>query len=156
VQHNPLEADNVPAISEVQLSYVVLVSRDVGRSTALCGRDTGACTDGYAPQLVGGLRVAFITAGDRDLEFLQNFNPAQDGHVQSPRSGLDNSLHRLARSGFTSRRLQTADINGTLAKLNERGFETIDLLGRPGSRRALIGFVQPKSLGHFVQREVLP
>jgi hypothetical protein len=31
------------------------------------------------------------------------------------------------------------------------------VIGRPGSRRALIGFVQPKSLGgvlmHFVQRE---
>jgi hypothetical protein len=47
----------------------------------------------------------------------------------------------------------------SVAKLNERGFQTIDLVGRAGSRRTLIGFVQPNSLGgilYFMRRDVLP
>ena len=49
------------------------------------------------------------------------------------------------------------DINGALAALGKAGHALIDSVGRPGSRRALIGFIYPKSLGgalvHLVQRE---
>jgi hypothetical protein len=44
-----------------------------------------------------------------------------------------------------------------LAEIGRDGFATIDRVGRPGSRRARIGFVQPGALGgvlvHFVQRD---
>jgi hypothetical protein len=44
-----------------------------------------------------------------------------------------------------------------LAAAERDGFATIDRVGRPGSRRARIGFLSPKSLGgilvHFVQRD---
>jgi methylmalonyl-CoA/ethylmalonyl-CoA epimerase len=127
----------------------------------------GAVYHSRQPQLVGGLRVAFITAGDCELEFLQNFNPAQDGHVEYGSSGTTRqdqgaiARYIAARgAGLHHVAFKTADINATLARLNKRGISTIDVVGRPGSRRALIGFVQPKSLGgvliHFVQRDLLP
>lgn len=123
----------------------------------------GAIYHTRAPQIVGGLRVAFVTAGDCELEFLQNFDPSQGGHVDRGSSGTTRQDQGAITRYITSRgaglhhlAFKTEDINGTLAILNDSGFVTIDKVGRPGSRRALIGFVQPKSLGgvliHFVQR----
>ena len=136
LQHNTLEASKFPAISEVQRAIL----RGVGfarcwKDNGAFRRDTGACTDEYTPQLVGGLHVAFITAGDCDLEFLQNVNPAQDGQIQHGSSGTtrqdQGSITRCIAShgaGLHHVAFKTADINGTLAKLNERGIETIVLL----------------------------
>ncbi|MDQ4061550.1 MAG: VOC family protein, partial [Pseudomonadota bacterium] len=47
----------------------------------------GAVYHNRPPQIVGGLRVAFVTVGDCELEFLQNFDPAQGGHVQHGAAG---------------------------------------------------------------------
>ena len=113
---------------------------------------------------VGGLRVAFVTAGDCELEFLQNFDPAQGSFIDHAGAGTTRQdqgaitryianrgagLHHLA--------LKVDDINAVLADVRRDGFATIDQVGRPGSRRALIAFVQPRGLGgvlvHFVQRE---
>ena len=48
------------------------------------------------------------------------------------------------------------DIGATLGAMAEAGLPLIDAKGRPGSRRALIGFPQPSALGgvlmHLVQR----
>ena len=115
------------------------------------------------PEPVGGLRVCFISVGDADLEFLANFNPRQGAHVEHGApgntkqdqgaitrfvSGRGRGLHHIA--------LKAADINATLAKLDGAGLPMIDTRGRPGSRRALIGFVHPKALGgvlmHIVER----
>ena len=53
--------------------------------------------------------------------------------------------------------LKVTDIDGALARLKGAGHALIDTFGRPGSRRALIGFIHPKSfngvLMHLVQRE---
>ena len=115
------------------------------------------------PEPVGGLRVCFITVGDADLEFLANFNPQQGAQVEHgvPGNtkqdqgaitrfvgGRGRGLHHIA--------LKATDINATLAKLEAAGLPMIDRRGRPGSRRALIGFVHPKALGgilmHIVER----
>jgi methylmalonyl-CoA epimerase len=114
-------------------------------------------------ELVGGLRVVFITAGDCELEFLQNFDPRQSGRVEVGAAGTTRQdqgaiakfvagrgpgLHHLA--------LKTGDVDAALAALGEAGVPLIDQRGRPGSRRARIGFVHPRGLGgilvHFVQR----
>lgn len=115
---------------------------------------------------VGGLRVAFITAGDCELEFLQNFDPAQGAFVDHASAGTtrqdQGAITRYIASrgaGLHHIAFKVGDINAALAATREAGFATIDAVGRPGSRRALIGFVQPKGLGgvlvHFVQREDL-
>jgi hypothetical protein len=39
------------------------------------------------PELVGGLRIAFITLGDCELEFLSNFDPRQKGEVHHGLAG---------------------------------------------------------------------
>ena len=115
------------------------------------------------PVPVGGLRVAFITVGDTELEFLQNFDPRhravvdheaagstrQDqGAIAKFIAGRGAGLHHLA--------FKTPDINGLLSDLDRAGLPVIDRRGRPGSRGGLIGFVKPVGMGgiliHFDQR----
>ncbi|MBI4610645.1 MAG: VOC family protein [Candidatus Rokubacteria bacterium] len=114
----------------------------------------------------GGLRVAFVSVGDCELEFLQELDPRAGARVAHDRPGTTRQdqgaiarfiagrgpgLHHLA--------LEVHDINGALAALARAGHALIDRVGRPGSRRALIGFIHPKSLYgvlvHLVQRDAL-
>ena len=116
------------------------------------------------PRVAGGLRVAFLTAGDCELEFLQNFDPTHDADLRHGVAGTTRQdqgaitkfiaahgagLHHVA--------LKTADIDETLAALARSGARLIDHIGRPGSRRARIGFIHPASFGgvlfHLVERE---
>lgn len=115
------------------------------------------------PEPVGGLKVSFVTLGDCELEFLQDFDPALGAEVQHGAAGTTKQdqgaigrfvarhgpgLHHLA--------LKTPDIDATLAHLAARGHRLIDSAGRPGSRRGRIGFLHPMTTGgalvHFVER----
>ncbi len=117
-----------------------------------------------APEPVGGLRVTFISMGDCELEFLANFDPNQGANVEHGRSGStkqdQGAITRFVGSrgrGLHHVALKVRDIDATLAGMAEAGLPMIDVKGRPGSRRALIGFPHPKSLGgilmHLVQRD---
>jgi catechol 2,3-dioxygenase-like lactoylglutathione lyase family enzyme len=118
------------------------------------------------PEPVGGLRVAFITTGDCELEFLQDLSPQFNANVTPHQPGTTRQdrgviaryvatrgpgLHHLA--------LKVTDINHTLSELARAGLSLIDTVGRPGSRRAQIGFIHPKSLNgvllHLVERQPL-
>ena len=118
-----------------------------------------------APEPVGGLRVAFISAGDCDFEFLANFDPRQGAQIEHGRSGStkqdQGAITRFVQSrgrGLHHVAVKVRDINATLARMAGAGLPMIDVKGRPGSRRALIGFPHPKALGgilmHLVQRDV--
>ena len=118
-----------------------------------------------APEPVGGLRVCFITVGDCELEFLANFDPTQSAHAhEQDRPGNTRQdqgvIARFVKSrgqGLHHIALKVTDIGATLGAMAEAGLPMIDVKGRPGSRRALIGFPQPRALGgvlmHLVQRE---
>lgn len=124
----------------------------------------GVVYQNRAPEVVGGLRVAFITVGDCELEFLQNFDPAHVAEIEHGRAGTTKQ-DQGAITRFIERRgaglhhlaLKTGDIDGTLAILADAGLRMIDRTGRPGSRRARIGFVHPAALGgvllHLVERQ---
>lgn len=124
----------------------------------------GAVYHTRAPEPVGGLRVAFVTIGDCELEFLQDFDPRLGVRVEHDRPGTTKQdkgaiakfvaahgagLHHLA--------FKVDDIDAALARLAAGGLRVIDRTGRPGSRRARIGFIHPASLGgvlvHLVQRD---
>jgi len=116
-----------------------------------------------APIPVGGLRVAFITVGDTDLEFLQNFNPQQKGVVDHGSAGTTRQDQGAIAKFVASRgpglhhvAMKTPDINAVLRNLDAAGVPVIDKKGRPGSRAGLIGFVHPKGMGgvlfHFDER----
>jgi len=116
-----------------------------------------------APIPVGGLRVAFITVGDTDLEFLQNFNPQQRGVVDHGCAGTTRQDQGAIAKFVASRgpglhhvAMKTPDINAVLRGLDAAGVPVIDKKGRPGSRAGLIGFVHPKGTGgvlfHFDER----
>ena len=115
------------------------------------------------PEPLGGLRVTFITVGDCELEFLANFDPRQGGEVQHGRSGTtrqdQGAIARYVASrgrGLHHVAVKAHDIDALLRKMADAGLPLIDRRGRPGSRRALIGFPHPAALGgvlmHVVQR----
>jgi hypothetical protein len=116
-----------------------------------------------APQALGGLRIAFVTVGDCELEFLEDFDPSRDASVEHGRPGTTKQDRSAIARYIASRgpglhhvALKVTDINGALSRLAAAGHALIDKVGRPGSRRALIGFLHPKALGgvlmHLVQR----
>jgi catechol 2,3-dioxygenase-like lactoylglutathione lyase family enzyme len=117
-----------------------------------------------APQPVGGLRVTFITVGDCELEFLANFDPRQEGEVEHGRAGTtrqdQGAIARYVASrgrGLHHFAVKARDIDALLGGMAAAGLPMIDTRGRPGSRRALIGFPHPRALGgvlmHVVQRQ---
>lgn len=116
------------------------------------------------PEPVGGLRVAFITVGDCELEFLQEFDPRASLRVARDRAGTtrqdQGAIARFIATrgpGLHHLALKVPDINGALSALGQAGHALIDRSGRPGSRRALIGFIHPRSLYgvlvHLVERD---
>src|SRR5262245_31499360 len=116
-----------------------------------------------APIPVGGLRVAFITVGDTDLELLQSFDPRQKGLVDHGSSGTTRQDQGAIAKFIAARgpglhhvAMKTPDINAVLRGLDAAGVSLIDKMGRPGSRAGPIGFVHPRSTGgillHFDPR----
>ena len=128
----------------------------------------GVVQHARTPQAVGGLRVSFITVGDCDLEFLEEFDPQAMSASRQARLGASPGTTRQDQGAigrFIERRgaglhhlaIKTPDINATLQTLIDAGIRTIDAVGRPGSRRAHIGFIHPSASGgvlmHFVERD---
>lgn len=117
-------------------------------------------------EIVGGLRDAFITVGDCELEFLQDFDPNlkprelhadRPGNTKGDQSAIARYVERRG-PGLHHLGLKTPDIDALLPKLADAGYRMIDTVGRPGGRASLIGFVHPSSFGgglvvHFVERE---
>ena len=115
-------------------------------------------------ELVGGVRVAFVTIGDCDLEFLQNLTPRGESAQVDRGPGStrqdQNVITRFIQSrgpGLHHLALKVRDIDRQLGVLESAGYTMIDTQGRPGSRLAQIGFIHPASLGglliHLVERE---
>jgi len=116
------------------------------------------------PRTVGGLRVAFVTIGDCELEFLQEFDPRAGARVAPDGPGTTRQdqgaigRYIAARgAGLHHLALKVRDIDATLESLARAGRRLIDRVGRPGSRRARIGFVHPAGfhgvLLHLVERQ---
>jgi catechol 2,3-dioxygenase-like lactoylglutathione lyase family enzyme len=124
----------------------------------------GAVYHTRPPEPVGGLRVAFITVGDCELEFLQEFDPRQGARVGRDAPGTtkqdQGAIARFIAArgpGLHHIALKVTDITGALAALARAGHSLVDPVSRPGSRRSQIAFIHPKSLNgvlmHLVERE---
>ena len=116
------------------------------------------------PEFLGGLRVAFVTIGDCELEFLQDLDQSSTAEVHHGHSGSTQQDQGVISRYIASRgpglhhtAFKVRDIDDLLDNLHQRGHALIDKVGRPGSRLAKIGFIHPASLGgwlvHLVQRE---
>ena len=126
----------------------------------------GAIYHSRPPKPIGGLKVSFITVGDCELEFLQNFDTSQGfdikhgtpGDTKQDQSAIGRYIEKRG-AGLHHIALKCHDIDALLPRLAESGHRMIDLQGRPGSRRARIGFMHPSGLGgvllHFVERQEL-
>ena len=116
------------------------------------------------PETMGGLRVSFITIGDTELEFLENFNDQHHaevthgtpGNTKQDQGAITKYVEKYG-PGLHHLAFKTTDINKTLKHVEKHDFRLIDTIGREGSRRSLIGFIHPASTGgvliHFVERE---
>jgi methylmalonyl-CoA/ethylmalonyl-CoA epimerase len=124
----------------------------------------GAVYHTREPEPVGGLRVAFVTVGDCELEFLQDFDPRQGARAGRDAPGTtkqdQGAIARFIAArgpGLHHIALKVTDINGALAALASAGHSLIDPVSRPGSRRSQIAFIHPKSLNgvlmHLVERQ---
>ena len=93
-----------------------------------------------------------------------NFDPRQGAHAERQQSGStrqdQGAITRFVASrgaGLHHVALKVKDIDRALSGMAEAGLPMLDVKGRPGSRRALIGFPHPKALGgilmHLVQRD---
>ena len=126
----------------------------------------GAVYHSRSPTPVGGLRVSFLTVGDCELEFLQDYDPAQGFDIRHGSAGTtkqdQSAIGRFVATrgaGLHHIAFKVDDIDAMLSRLGALGHRMIDIVGRPGSRRARIGFVHPASTGgilfHFVERQEL-
>ena len=118
------------------------------------------------PEWLGGLHVLFITVGDCELELLQDLSESAAGAGGSAYAGStkrdQSAIARFVQArgpGLHHIAVKVADMDRALAHAAANGAVLLDERGRPGSRRAQIAFLHPKSasgvLVHFVQREVL-
>ena len=119
------------------------------------------------PRRVGGGRVVFITIGDTELEVIEplEFGPDAPEVLHGERGDTRQDMGTLAR--FVDRRgpglhhvaFKVPDTDDALRRCREAGCRMIDDRGRPGSRRAMIGFIHPAALGgilvHFDARKEL-
>ena len=116
-------------------------------------------------QLIGSMRVTFITVGDTEFEFIQDLttNVKADearhdaaGTTRGDRSAIARYIASRG-AGLHHIAFKTPNVAESLARIKEAGHRTIDTVGRPGSRAALIGFMHPTMIGgvlmHFVARE---
>ncbi|OIQ83233.1 glyoxalase/bleomycin resistance protein/dioxygenase superfamily protein [mine drainage metagenome] len=95
------------------------------------------------PRPVGGLRVAFLTAGDCELEFLQNFDPSHDaalndgaalnhgaaGNTRQDQGAITRFVAAYG-AGLHHVALKTPDIDAALAAMERAGARMIDRTGR--------------------------
>ena len=120
----------------------------------------------HQPEFIGGLRVAFITIGDLELELLQNIDPRTLGIVDYGQAGStrqdQGAISRYIQNrgpGMHHTGFKVKNINSLLSRLAKSGLTLIDQTGRPGGRRSQIGFIHPASLGgwlvHLVERQEL-
>lgn len=80
------------------------------------------------------LRVAFFGEGPATVELLEPLDENSDVGAFLARHG--EGLHHLA--------LKVDDVSAALDEANARGFRLLDVRPRPGARRTLIAFVDPK------------
>ena len=185
----PLAVDATPGGPVERIDHIGVASQDNGAAVEVYSRGLGwpvestqtdaqfstvsesFTSDKYGvtyqaqqPQLLGGLRVAFVTVGDCDLEFLQDLNPGSAGQVLRGHPGSTQQDQSVISRYIASRgpslhhiAFKVEDIDGLLGHLGQAGHTLIDTVGRPGSRQARIGFIHPASLGgwlvHLVQRD---
>ncbi len=127
----------------------------------------GAIYHSRPPEILGGLRDAFITIGDCELELLMDYDPSltpkeqlgeEKGNTKGDQSAIAKFVARRG-PGLAHIAFATRDIDALLPRLADEGWRMIDIEGRPGGRGSLIGFVHPSNFGgglliHFVEPQV--
>ena len=124
----------------------------------------GAVYHSRPPEILGGLRAAFVTVGDCELEIMMDYDSdlkpkerlgEHAGNTKGDQSAIANFLSRRG-AGLAHVAFQTQDIDALLDRLGAEGWRMIDQQGRPGGRGSRIGFVHPSNFGgglliHFVE-----
>jgi methylmalonyl-CoA/ethylmalonyl-CoA epimerase len=103
--------------------------------------------DGAPEEVPGqGVRVAFLTAGEVDVELLEPTR--RDSPVGRFLERRGEGVHHLA--------FRVPNVDAALGALLGRGEPVVDRVGRPGARGRRVGFAHPSAFGgvlvEFVER----
>jgi catechol 2,3-dioxygenase-like lactoylglutathione lyase family enzyme len=116
-------------------------------------------------EFVASVHDLFIRVGDCDLEIIQSLDPHAQAAVPTLAGTGTLKGDHGAVTGFIAKRgpglhhvaFRVDDIDASLARLAEEGFDLIDRQGRPGARGSRIGFIRLRStqgvLAHLVERD---
>jgi methylmalonyl-CoA epimerase len=85
----------------------------------------------------GGVRVAFLTAGEPHVELVEPTGP--DSPVSKFLANRGGGMHHVA--------FAVADVDVALAEVARRGGRLLDARGRPGARGRRVGFCHPSAFG---------
>jgi len=85
----------------------------------------------------GGVRVAFLTAGEPHVELVEPTGP--DSPVSKFLATRGGGMHHVA--------FAVADVDSALAEVARRGGRLLDTHGRPGARGRRVGFCHPSAFG---------
>ncbi|HYA70033.1 MAG TPA: methylmalonyl-CoA epimerase [Thermoplasmata archaeon] len=85
----------------------------------------------------GGVRVAFLTAGEPHVELVEPTGP--DSPVSKFLASRGGGIHHLA--------FAVPDVDAALAEVARRGGRLLDTKGRPGARGRRVGFCHPAAFG---------
>ena len=85
----------------------------------------------------GGVRVAFLEAGEPHIELVEPLGP--DSPVSKFLASRGGGLHHLA--------FAVPDVDRALREVEIRGGRLIDPRGRPGARGRRVGFAHPSAFG---------
>ena len=116
------------------------------------------------PEILGGLKGAFVTIGDCDLEIMQDYDTTNrpldrlgeaGGNTKGDQSAIAKFVARHG-TGLVHVAFATRNIDAILQDLDAEGWRMIDTRSRHGGRGTQIGFVHPSNFGgglltHFVQ-----
>lgn len=120
---------------KVRLAHIALIVRDLEASTHAFGDLLGLIPTGREVLAGEGVRIAFIRAGDSEVELIEPLDPGSAlGRFMASRG---EGIHHLA--------LLVPDVEAAMARARAAGLRLIDKVPRPGARGAWIAFLHPSS-----------
>jgi len=118
-----------------KINHIGIVVRDIEEALAVYRDGLGLELTRVEERPDRGVRIAFLPAGDSDIELVQP--TTEEGGVASFLEKRRGGLHHIC--------LEVEDIKAALAELREKGFKLIDEQPRQGPHGERVAFVHPKS-----------
>ena len=118
-----------------KINHIGIVVRDIEDALAVYRDALGLELTRIEERPDRGVKIAFLPAGDSDIELVQP--TTEEGGVAAFLEKRGEGLHHIC--------LEVEDIKAALAELREKGFNLIDEQPRQGPHGEWVTFIHPKS-----------